>query len=288
MHRRFCLIVIGSFFIGCAFGQSNFYYPNYFSAYYQNMAQINPAYTPEAGRAEFSAGYKSMTGAFRKISSYYFTASRTFRNDRDRAHTIRLQFYNEKEGSYISSPRVYANYAYSLPLSDAATLYSGFAIGVVGAYYSAPTTTQSSYTAPDGSLGLGLKTSWLDIGASMMQAFESTYAPVTSVVTYKRYYHAYAMAKKEWESEWGVKGQVLCRFLPSLTNEFYGTASLFYAQYFEAGASLKLDGGLSIFTLLGMGDEEDKIQLLLNYNSPFWGQVPSWQSNLEVGLMYRL
>src|SRR5689334_21670280 len=138
MHRRFCLILVGSFFLGRAFGQPNFYYPNYFTAYYQNMAQINPGYSPETGKAEFSAGYKAMTGAFRKISSYYFTASRTFRTEKDKAHTLRLQFYNEKEGSYISSPRVYANYAYSMPLSDNVPLYSGLAIGAIGAYYSAP------------------------------------------------------------------------------------------------------------------------------------------------------
>jgi len=250
------------------------------------MSQITPAYIGEDGRAEFTSGYKSLTGAFRKISSYYVTASRTFRKEKGSTHLIRLQFYNEKEGSYISSPRAYANYAYLVPLSEQVSAYTGLAIGVAGAYYSAPTTTQSSFTLPDGSLGVGLKSNWFDVGGSMMQAFNSKYAPVASIVEYKRFYHVYALLKKEWASEWGVKGQILWRHLPSLEDEYYGTASLFYTKNLEFGATMKYNGALSVFTLLGLNANEDRLQLMLNYNSPFFGLVPAYQSNLEIGLMY--
>lgn len=227
-----------------------------------------------------------MTGAFRKVSSYYATGSRTFVTKRENAHLLRLQFYNEKEGSYISSPRAYANYAYSVRLGENVSLYSGVAIGAVGVYYSAPTTTQSSYTLPDGSLGLGLKADWFDLGGSMMQAFNSSFSPVSSLSTLHRFYQTYASLKKEWESEWGVKGRGLWRHLPASSDDFWVTASLFYSYHMELGSTFSPYNGLSFFTMIGIGNEEDRLNILLNYNSTLLGTVPTWQSNLEVGLSY--
>ncbi len=285
---RIFLILVACGMAVPALAQSNFYYPVSFTAYFQNMSQITPAYVPEEGKAEFTSGYKSLTGAFRKISSYYFTACRTFRKENAMAHTLRMQFYNEKEGSYISSPRLYGNYAYSLPLNEHTSLYSGIALGLAGTYYSAPTTTQSSFTLPDGSVGVGIKSNWFDFGGSLMQVFNSSYSPVVSVVKYARYSHLYLVLQKEWASEWGVKGQLLWRHLPHLTEELYGTFSLYYAKRMEFGAILKYQGALSIFTLIGISNHEDRLDILLNYNSPFFGLVPAYQSNLEIGLRYRL
>ncbi len=285
--------LLGFIFVSVAmpmgvFAQSNFYYPNYFTAYYQNMSQITPAHVSEEGKAEFTSGYKSLTGAFRKISSYYFTGARAFRKKNDRVHVTRIQFYNEHEGSYISSPRAYANYAYQIPLGDNLKLFSGLALGLAGLYYSAPTTTQSSFMLPDGSIGLGLKSNWFEIGGSAFQILNETFQPVANMVTMKRYYHVYTSVQKEWPSDWKLKGYALVRTMPEMAQEYFGAVSISYSHHFIFGASMKYGAGVSMFALFGLESNEDRLQLLLNYNSPLFSLIPAYQSNLEIGLAYVL
>lgn len=269
-------------------GQSNFYSPSFFTAYFHQFSQITPAYIPKETHAEFLCGYKSMTGAFRKVSSFYGAASKSFENSKGQVHLVRLQFYNEKEGSYISSPRAYANYAFQLPLREELFAYAGVALGAVSVYYSAPTTTQSSYTLPDGSIGLGLKSSWFDVGASSMQLFNASYAPLQSTTTLQRFYHAYGTLQKQWPSEWGVRGRLLWRNLPAWSDEIVGSGSFFYSDRLEFGLNASQFTGLSVFTLLGMASDRDNLKLLLNYNSSFFALVPAWQNSLEVGLTYAI
>lgn len=268
--------------------QSNLYFPTYFTAYFQNLSQITPASVSEERKTEFSCAYKSLTGAFRKISSYNFSAARFFRNEKDRVHVARLQFFNEHEGSYITSPRVYANYAYQIPLNETLNVFAGAAFGTAGVYYSAPTTTQSSFFLPDGSFGLGLKSHWFEIGACAMQLFNGNFTPVANTVTMKRYYHSYASFQKEWPSEWTLKGYFLGRFLPKFSSEYFAALSISYAKQVTLGSSVKYGAGISFFTMLGLDTHEDKLQLLLNYNSPLFSLIPAYQSNLEIGLSYIL
>jgi hypothetical protein len=287
-HSVIVFLLVGVFQPLTVCCQQNIYLPTYFTAYYQNLSQITPAHVSDEGKAEFASSYKSLTGAFRKISSYNFSASRTFRNEKERAHVIRAQFFNEHEGSYITNPRVYLNYAYQIPLTETLKAFSGVSFGTAGVYYSAPTTTQSSFFLPDASFGLGLKNHWFEVGTSAMQLFNGSFTPVANPVLMKRYYHAYGSIQKEWPSEWMIKGYALGRFVPSVSSEYFGAFSISYAKQVTLGTSIKYGAGLSFFTMLGIDNKEDKLQLLLNYNSPFFGLIPAYQSNIEIGLAYLL
>jgi hypothetical protein len=268
------------------YSQSNYFYPNFFTAYFQNMAQVNPSHFSDEGKANFNLGYKSMTGAFRKVSSYYFAGSRTFKKKRGTAHLARLQFYNEKEGSYISSPRVYANYAYQIPLREELRLFFGVALGVASVYYSAPNTTQSSYVMPDGSAGIGIRSRVFELGGAMMQMFSSEFVPVANPVILKNYYHVYASAQKDWANDWSAKVRFLWRHLPSLPDEYYGTASISYTEHATLGATMKYGAGLGVFGEFGINTGDDQLKIFINYNAPFFGLIPAYQSNVEIGLGY--
>ena len=273
-------------FITCnALAQNSFYYPGSFNAYFLNMSQISPAFFPEEGKVELASGYKSLTGAFRKVSSYNFSAARIFRKN-ESAHLIRLQFYNEKEGSYISSPRAYASYGYLLPLSDNLSFFSAAALGFAGLYYSAPNTTQSSYNVPDGSIGLGLKSDWYELGGSAMQIFSSELTPIASTVTLSRYYNLYTTVKKDFTSNWFVKAYGLYRIIPTTEPDIILTGAFGYLHNIEAGAAIKYNSGISFYGIFGVGIGEDRLKLLINYNSPVFGLVPKYQSNIEIGLSY--
>lgn len=265
--------------------QNSFYYPNSFNAYFLNFSQITPAYFPEEGKVELTSGYKSLTGAFRKISSYNFTAARIFKKN-ENSHLARLQFYNEKEGSYISSPRAYANYGYQVSLNENLKIVSGVSLGFAGLYYSAPNTTQSSFNVPDGSLGVSLKSDWIEIGASAFQIFNSSFKPLKSTVTLERYYNLHASLKKEWSSDWFVKAYGLYRILPSAEPDIIITGSIGYTRNIEAGMSVKYGNGISLFGVFSPEIGEDRLKILINYNSPLFSLVPKYQSNIEIGLAY--
>ncbi|MBC7389618.1 MAG: type IX secretion system membrane protein PorP/SprF [Opitutaceae bacterium] len=265
--------------------QNSFYYPNSFNAYFLNFSQITPSFIPNEGKMELTSGYKSLTGAFRKISSYHFTAARIFKRN-DNAHLFRVQFYNEKEGTYISNPRAYANYGYQLSLNDNFKLISGISLGFAGLYYSAPNTTQSSFNVPDGALGLSIKSAWMEIGASAFQIFNSSFKPLSSTITLERYYNLYANAKKEWPSDWILKCYGLYRILPYTEPDIILSGTIGYTKNIEAGISVRYNSGISLFGVFSPAIGEDRLKLLINYNSPLFGLVPKYQSNIEIGLAY--
>ena len=277
--------IVFIFFALDVYGQSSFYYPNSFNAYFLNFSQITPAYFPDEGKIELTSGYKSLTGPFRKISSYHFTAARIFKRN-ENSHLARLQFYNEKEGTYISNPRAYANYGYLVSINDNVKLISGVSLGFAGLYYSAPNTTQSSFNVPDGSLGLSLKTPWIEIGASAYQIFNSSFKPLSSSITLERYYNLYSNVKKEWPSNWFVKAYGLYRILRFVEPDIILSGSIGYTKNIEAGMSVKYNSGISFFGVFSPAIGEDRLKLLINYNSPLFGLVPKYQSNIEIGLAY--
>jgi hypothetical protein len=270
-------------YVGAAFAQSANYFPDFLSAYFYNMASVNPGYIPTEGKADFAAGYKFRTGAFKDISTLSFSAAKYFRNESGSAHAARISGGNEQEGPYINSPKAYLNYAYSLPLAEHTHLFAGLAFGTAGIYFSAPSAT-TSLLLPDGSIGLGLHHRGISLGASSYQIFNNQVSPLLATIRFARYYQLYLNAEKELGIDWKLRSYFLWRILPKTRNEASLALSLTYLDVLVFGTAFKNDVGLSFFGSCYIDTEKDRLLLSFAYNSAFISTYPGLQNSMEISL----
>ncbi|MBY0427570.1 MAG: type IX secretion system membrane protein PorP/SprF [Cytophagales bacterium] len=271
-----------------SWSQENVYYPNFFSVYQFHSNQFSPAYMPDEGKAEFSVGYKSLIGPFHEVSSYYFSAARVFRNENGFAHSARVSFSNDKDGPYISSPRALANYAVMIKINYQTFLYAGLAAGGAGMFYAAPSSTQSSIFAPDGSIGLSFRWKKLILGASSLQIFNSSTNNGPRPLIFHRYYNLFGSVSKEWYPGWKLSGVALFRILPSMYNQGWAGLSVEYKKQVMLGANLALAGTLSVYGGWTAFINDDRLTISVVYNTNVFNVLPTWQNNIELGLSYSL
>jgi hypothetical protein len=292
-ERFFGLKAILLFFFGMlsgtfsVFGQSNAYFPDLFSSYFQNLSSIQPSYVPEEGKADFYVGYKFRTDAFKDISTFSFSGARVFRNERDRAQVVRLTCHNEQQGPYINTPRAYLNYAFSLPLGEETSLSTGLALGAVGMYFSAPSAT-TSLLLPDASLGIGLQHKSTVLSLSSQQLFNQATSPMLATIRLARHYQVYAKVEKELGIDWKTSAHLLWRILPNTTHEANITALLHYADAVIFGCQYRYRLGMAFVGSFQIDTGKDKLLISITYNSPAFSQIPRLQNSLEVGLGYLL
>ncbi|MBC7389220.1 MAG: type IX secretion system membrane protein PorP/SprF, partial [Opitutaceae bacterium] len=198
------------------------------------MSTVNPGYVPSDGIADFNAGYKFRTGAFKEISTFSFSGSRILKTPNSNSHVIRLMLNNEQQGPYINTPRAYGNYAYELKTGENSSLYAGAAIGVAGVYYSASSAT-ASVLLPDGSLGIGAKFGALSLGISSFQIFNSKASPIVAQFRLGRYYQSNFTIEKELGQNFNLKGHALYRLFPEIKDELNLGASLLYSETLLVG-----------------------------------------------------
>lgn len=270
----------------CLFAEDNVYFPSFFNSYFFNKYQLTPGYMPTEIKLEISGNYRSLAGELKKISAYSFSAARILGSDKVQQHGLRVSFYNEREGSYISSPRGYAGYAFRQKLSNDAAIFSGINLGFAGIYYSAPTVSQSSTMLPDGAVSIGGSWKGLLLDMSMHQIFNSSKNITGSPLVLERYYHLHASYEKDLHLDWQSKSYTLYRFFPSISPEWFIATSLTYKETFSLGLSYKYRSSVSFFTSLDLKNERDHIQLFFNYNSAVFKLAPAWQSGVELGLNY--
>lgn len=266
--------------------KDNVYFPSFFNSYFFNKYQLSPSYMPKDVRLELSGNYRSLLGELKKISAYSFSAARVFGSDNSQQHALRVSLYNEREGSYISSPRGYLGYAFRQKLNEDATIFSGINLGFAGIYYSAPTISQSSVMLPDGAVALGGSWKGLLVDVSMHQIFNSSKNILGSPLVLERYYHMHASYQKDLGPTWQSNTYTLYRFFPSISPEWLMATSLAYKEAFSLGVSYKYHSSLSFFTALDLKNERDHVQLFFNYNSAAFKLAPAWQSGVELGLNY--
>lgn len=282
----FTFVCIYGFYANKAVSQENTYYPNFFSNTQFHGNQFGPTYIPNEGKAEFSVGYKSLVGAFHNVANYYFSAAKVFRNEDQTAHLARINFTNDKDGPYIASPRILANYAYKIRINSNAFLTAGLSFGVAGITFAAPSSTQSDVYVPDGSIGLSFKWKKLTIGGSSMQILNSSTRQGPNPVIFHRYYQAFGSIEKEWYTGWTLTGNGLFRYLPFQYNQAWAGLSLDYRRQFLIGANIAYAGTLSVFGGWTAFVGEDRMTISFGYNSNVFNVLPTWQNNIELGLNY--
>jgi type IX secretion system PorP/SprF family membrane protein len=264
-------------------------YPDILSFTLYNEALLNPGYISEEGRSDLFFGQKFQTGALKDVSSSFFSADRTFRKESGGAQALRLMFFNEKQGPYISKPRGYLNYAYQIPLKENLQLFAGAIMGIAGAYYSVPGSSgNQATTLPDGGIGLGIKSDRFSVGAAALQMFNSAAQPYTATLVLGRYYHMHARYELPLGLDWKVKSQVLWRHLPATEDQVYVLASLAYVDRVQWGGIWRVEKGISFFFALEPRYHEDRLLLTFTYNSALTGNTPAWQNSMEFNVGYRI
>jgi hypothetical protein len=268
------------------YARDNVYYPTFFNSYFFNRYQVSPAYMPTEGKLECSGNYKSLLGELKKISAYSFSIARVFKSESNQSHGLRLSFFNEQEGSYISSPRAYIGYAYRQKLGSDFEIFSGINVGTTGLYYAAPTITQSSALLPDGAVSLGLAWKTLRLDLSAHHIFNSAKYVFTSPLVLERYFHGYLSYIIDLGPNLESKSYGLYRLLPYVNDEAYVATSLVYKKLFSVGTSVRYQSGLAFFTAFDLKNDRDRFQMFLNYNSAAFKLAPKWQTGVELGINY--
>lgn len=260
-----------------------------YTLYDPNMYLVNPGYIISETNLDLSAFYKFQTGAFKEVSTLAFSAAKTFQNDNDAAHSLRVSVFNEKQGPYISSPRGYASYAYELPIAEETYLGAGLSLGAAGMNYSGVSTTGDiNVYMPDGAAGLAFKYRSFHLGAAGLQLLNSQTKPFYGALELKRYYHFHMSHEVELDENWKWKYYALYRLLPSIPNEVLVGTSLFFSNAIGLGTVLRSNSGISVYGELALDDENNRLSLIFNYNSSFFQLIPAFQNSIEVGVGYRL
>ena len=271
-------------------GQTNDVYPDLFGGYFSNMALISPAYFPKEGKTEFALSYKSRTGAFSKISTFAFVASRVLQYQKKNNHLVRVFFYNQKDGPYINHPRAYANYAYSISLFKDVKIAAGFAMGFVQTSFSAPSATANgNATSPDGSVGISFKYKKdLECGIVSSQIFNSAVSPIAAPIIYKRYYTFYINYTVVLSTFLKVNNYALWRNTPGVMSDYVVSSLLNYKDVFSFGGSYRYSKSLSFFISTKINFGKEILLLSFVYNTPFFTKIPAWTDSAEFHSEYSL
>ena len=288
-EMRPCVFFLFVLFSNTLWAQSFTTYPDILSVTLFNEALINPGHVSEEGRSDLFFGHKFQTGALKDVTSSFFSADRTFRKDNGGAQAIRLMFFNEKQGPYISKPRGYLNYAYQIPLQENLHLYAGALLGLAGAYYTVPGSSgNQATTLPDGGIGAGIKSDRFSVGLAALQMFNSAAQPYSATIVLGRYYHVHARYELPLGLDWKVKSQVLWRHLPDTDDQVYVLGSLAYIDRMQLGGVWRVQKGISFFLALEPHYHEDRLLITFTYNSAITGDTPAWQNSMELNLGYRI
>ncbi|MBC7389878.1 MAG: type IX secretion system membrane protein PorP/SprF [Opitutaceae bacterium] len=287
MRSKLTLFFSLFFNVCLVFAQANNYYPDILTVYFLQMATVNPGYVPSEGIADFNAGYKFRTGAFKEISTFSFSGARILRTQNLNSHVIRIMLNNEQQGPYINTPRAYGNYAYELKTGENSSLYAGAALGVAGVYYSATSAT-ASVLLPDGSLGIGAKLGAVSLGISSLQIFNSKASPIVAQFRLGRYYQSNLTLEKELGANWNLRGHVLYRLFPENKDELNIGASLLYSETLLLGSMYRNLYGLGLIAGFYFDSGKDKLLLSFTYNSSVLSRAPVLQNSMEISLGFRV
>jgi hypothetical protein len=281
------LVLCLSICVGTSYSQSlSNFYPNSFSSYTNSLNLISSSYIPDNEKLEVSGNFKSLFGELKKVATYSFTAARIFERRKTQRHAFRINFLNEKEGSFITSPRFNFNYAIEQAIKNKISLMAGINIGMAGVYYTAPTVDDVSGMLPDGAIGVGTKIKGFSLYLNSNQIFNASKNYQSTKL--KRYYQLFASQKITMGQFWVSKTHGLIKILPNSINEYFLGTGLCYNNKFEFGSVYKINSGISFYSIFDIPYNSDLIKMYFYYNSSAFKINPKWQNSIELGFSYRI
>ena len=186
------LILVGSSVYGQHFND----YGNATNIFYRNYSLINPAVAGSYSPVEVFLDYKSLTGVFSQVRTFY--ASSNFRivektNNRSSLNkqVIGATLFGDKEGDFFGRTRGYLNYAYHIGLRKNLILSAGISAGIVSyAYKSSTASAGGSSNGFTGNAGLWLYSDKMHIGISSLDLTNQRLHPIDAPVLLSRFYIA--------------------------------------------------------------------------------------------------
>lgn len=281
-----CVLGICTFLLFSIGASQGYLYPNFFTNYRETMHLVSPAFLPNNTNFDVFSNYRSLSGDFKNISGYTFSAAKLWQSKNKLKHQLRLQFVNEKEGSYITYPKIYAGYAVEIPITDDIQISAGTYLGFAGIYYAAPTVTEASGMLPDGAVGIGTQLRNIKILLSSNQIFNNSLNKES--IKLGRYYQGLLNWDIPINHKWIWALNTLARELPYATNEYYAGTAISFNKIFEIGSNYKFNGGLSFYSSVDCTLQEEKLKIYFNYNSSAFKLNPTWLNGIELGLRYRI
>lgn len=274
--------------LGVAQSIQNNYLPDYYSSVVVNhLALVNPAWiSSNETRASLNCLYKSRMGLLNEVSTQTAYADITFKPERQLRQVVRVVFQNEKEGPYISSPKIYGNYSIRVPITADISISAGLALGVSAHNFSAPSGTGSG-SAPDGSGGLIFRFKKTEIGAASYQFLNNKLYVLNSYLILERYFQYYIQSEKALNGLFVLKGNVLWR-QQSMKDIVNTTAMVTYREFLTMGVMYQYLRGMSFLTSVQINAIKNPIILNLSYNSTFMNSVLVKSPSFEIGLQYKI
>lgn len=284
MIRKFVFIILFSGF-KLVTAQTNTLYPDFVKHFTSQMNWVNPGYTEPDAQISLNTIHALTSGNRGKVGLRIFDVSFKVSHDSLTVnHTLKVLVSNELEGPYIQRPRLYGNYAISIPLSWDKSLYAGTSFGFAGSYIDASgVSAATNYTVPDGSIGLGFRSSRLDVGAAMQHVFNQRINSNVLAQQLKRYYHFHALYKVVLDEKFTLQPAVFIRYFRDIPVQVNGSISVNYFDRIQLGIQVQNQAGVTIVSSVQAPLRQSVLHLLFAYNSGLFSASPVFFRGYEIG-----
>jgi type IX secretion system PorP/SprF family membrane protein len=196
MLFRIEIIVITFLFIPVSiiYGQNYNDYGNATDIFYRNYSLINPAYNGTYSPVEVYIDYKSLTGVFSQVRTFYGSANfriseKTNNRTSQNKQVLGATLFGDKEGDFFGKTRAYVNYAYHLGLKKNLFLSAGISAGIVSYSYKSSTASAGGSTNGfAGNVGLWLYSDKMHLGISSIDVTNQKLKPIDATVILSRFY----------------------------------------------------------------------------------------------------
>lgn len=165
-------------------------YADKLDVYIKSYPVYHPASIGTKSRLELNSAYKSLTGLFAQVRTFYTSANFQLNGNSGRnKHVTGITFFSDREGSFFSRSRAYLNYAFHLELQQDLFLAAGTSLGLISYGYKSSTGSPGGAdNALTGNAGLWLYNKRFHAGFSIHEIGNARLQPIDEQTTLHRYY----------------------------------------------------------------------------------------------------
>jgi hypothetical protein len=228
---------------------------------------------------------QNLRGPFNNIRTTVAQGYVTFKKDSSKIHTIGVNFYSDKEGSYISNSRGYVTYSYEILLRKSFYIVSGIALGITSvAYENSQSNNSSSASALDGNLSVSVVQNKFRFCVGINQFPQKSIVVIDEKFTFKRFYTFYGIKNFDINYALRLNLEGLLSIKSNQASDINLTSNLILKEHLNFGLGYWSNRGL--VTLIGFENiriHENTFKFIFSYS--FAVRSKSSQLNQEqIGL----
>lgn len=263
--------------------QNTSVYPDNFSLYHKTQTWINPStIILDSTTTHVSIRNKTKTNTLGNVGTYQLEGGFTVKKVRY-VRQLKVLMANEKEGPYIRRPSVYVNYALKIPLNLYSYLSMGTNIGFSSSFVD--NATNSSYLAPDGSIGLTLYyKDWL-LGVSGMQILNNVLTEDQFSPKLSRYYHVQSSYSFRINQNYHLRLDGLYSHYIDMPNHLNGGLAFEKQNHFAIGTMFQNIKGMMVWANYRLRIQDKYFDLSMAYNTGAFSV--SQRTNQDVELILK-